>query len=127
MSIAWASSTTTAGHVVSTATASTGTEGAPSAATDGLDVSSVAGYAVHVETAGTMTAGGVLQAYIYNHVSASPGWTRSPDLDLVVSALAKQAFVGFQLGGHPVRIAYSCSGVGVACSVYLFGFKDTKR
>lgn len=104
---------------VSIATCTTGTESAPTLATQGLELANVSGFSVVAETAGTMTAGGVLQAYLYNPESSS--WSRSPDLDLVVQALAKQAFSGFQVTSYAGRLAYVPSGVGVAVTIYIVG------
>jgi hypothetical protein len=104
---------------VSIATCSTGSESAPTLATQGLELANVSGFTVHAETAGTMTAGGVLQAYLYNPESSS--WIRSPDLDLVVQALAKQSFAGFQVTSYAGRLAFVPSGVGVAVTVYIVG------
>jgi hypothetical protein len=107
---------------VSVATCSTGSESAPTLATHGLALGQVSSFTVVAETAGTMTAGGVLQAYYYNPESAS--WVRAPDMDLIVQALAKQAFPGFQVTsnvGRGERIAFIPSGVGVAVTVYIVG------
>lgn len=104
-----------------TATCSTGSESAPAGASAGLSLGYISGFTVHAETAGTMTAGGILQAYLYNPESAS--WVRAPDLDLVVQALAKQAFAGFQVTGRNGRIAFVPSGVGVAVTIYIVGQK----
>jgi hypothetical protein len=81
--------------------------------------SSVKAIAVVVETAGTMTAGGVLQAYVKNPISGT--WVRVADgsLDLVVSAVASQAFTAIYVPVPRGRIAYVASGVGVACTIYL--------
>lgn len=105
---------------VAIATCTTGTESAPTLATQGLELANVSGFAVHAETAGTMTAGGVLQAYLYNP-EGSGSWNRAPDLDLTVQALAKQSFAGFQVTSYAGRIAYVPSGVGLAVTVYIVG------
>lgn len=105
---------------VSIATCSTGTESAPTLATQGLELANVSGFSVHAETAGTMTAGGLLLAYVYNP-EGSGSWNRAPDMDLTVQALAKQSFTGFQVTSYAGRIAYVPSGVGVAVTVYIVG------
>lgn len=101
------------------ATCTTGTESAPTLATQGIELANVSGFAVHAETAGTMTAGGVLLAYLYNPQSSV--WNRAPDLDLTVQALADQSFAGFQVTSYAGRLAYVPSGVGVAVTIYIVG------
>ncbi len=104
------------------ATATTGSESAPTVVTEGLSLGSgpsICGIAVIAETAGTMTAGGLLNAYVWNPESTS--WVRLPDRDLTVAALAKQAFDGVWV---PVatagsRITWVPSGVGVAVTIYM--------
>jgi hypothetical protein len=101
------------------ATCSTGTESAPTLATQGISLANLAGFVVHAETAGTMTAGGLLKAYLYNAETGS--WISAPDLDLTVQALAKQSFSGFTVTAPAGRIAYVPSGVGVAVTIYIVG------
>lgn len=98
---------------------------APSAESDGLRLGpstfqrGVSAFVVHVETAGTMTAGGVLQAYLYNPVTSN--WNRVADgsLDFTVSAVARQSFTGFLVSVPYGRIAYVASGAGVTTNIYL--------
>lgn len=104
---------------------STGTEtaNAPTQATDGLALTSnevfIKAAVVFVETAGTMTAGGLLKCYLFNPVTAS--WTAAPDLDLTVQNVAKQGFSGLYIPAPGGRIAYIPSGVGLACDIYIIG------
>lgn len=79
--------------------------------------SKIAGLSVHAETAGTMTAGGTLQAYVQN--PATGNWNRAPDLDLTVQALARQSFVGLQIVNQMGRIAWLPSGTGLATTIYI--------
>ena len=81
--------------------------------------SAVKGVVVIVETGGTMTAGGVLQAYVKNPISGT--WVRVADgsLDLTVSAVASQGFVGIYVPVPRGRIAYVASGLGVSCTIYI--------
>lgn len=85
----------------------------------GLDLANVSGFAVHAETAGTMTAGGVLKAYLWN--AESKKWNSTPDLDLTVAALARQGFAGFKVEAPTARILFVPSGVGLAVTIYLNG------
>lgn len=110
------------------AVCTTGSESAPTLVTEGLrldasnsGVRAVKSFTVHAETAGTMTAGGVLQAYLWNPTgnSGNGQWNRAPDLDLTVSALASQAFPGFTVTSPVGRIAYVPSGVGLAVTIYI--------
>lgn len=77
----------------------------------------VKAYVVHAETAGTMTAGGTLQAYLLNPVTSN--WNRAPDLDVTVQALARQTFTGLSVNVSQGRVAYVASGVGVTVNIYI--------
>lgn len=119
---AWATcSTDSTASTHATVTCTTGTESAPSqSSTDGLRLEQfrpVVGITVHAETAGTMTAGGVLQAYAQNPVTGQ--WNRSPDLDLTVQALARQAWVGLSVPAARGRIVWYPSGTGLATTIYI--------
>lgn len=102
------------------AVCSTGSEAAPVAATDGLSLEGLGGFAVHVE-AESAIGGGTLQAYLFNQESGN--WNRaSADLDLVVTTgLLRQGFAGFRVPSPAGRIAYVPSGLNVAVAVYLNG------
>lgn len=109
---------------VSKLVASTGTETGdpPTLATDGLALSDLRGFTVHVEAAAAMTAGGLLLAYLWNPVTAR--WIRVADgsLDLTVAAIQYQSFGGFRIDGDgPVRIAYVPSGIGQASTIWIVG------
>lgn len=114
----WTADTTTP-YRTSKAVCTTGTEAAPSVATQGLPLNGLAGFTVHAEAAAAMTAGGVLQAYLWNPVTAR--WNRAPDLDLTVSAVQWQSFAGFQVAAGTGRIAYVPSGIGQAVNIYVIG------
>lgn len=104
---------------VSKVVATTGTESAPAAATDGLNLYGITGFSVTIEAAGAMTAGGLLLAYVRHPVSGV--WARAPDLDLVVSALTNQAFPGFVVTSDMGRVAFVPSGVGQGATIYVAG------
>ena len=93
--------------------------------TDGLALQGSTGVksvAIHIETAGTMTAGGTLQVYLWNPVggTGTGQWNRAPDLDpSAVQALASQAFGAIQIIGPAGRIAVVPVGIGVASVVYM--------
>jgi hypothetical protein len=110
------------------ATFTTGTESAPtgSAALTGLDLTSIDGFAVYVEAAGAMTAGGKFLAYLQNPATGT--WIRVHDgsLDLTVSAVATQAFTGFMVAGGTSKLAYIPSGVGQASVLYIVGMPAVK-
>lgn len=105
--------------LVSIASCTSTTESAPTLVTEGLSLAGVKGIVVVIETAGTLTAGGVLQAYIWNDSAGTPSWVRVPDHDLTVQALAKQAFSGFAVTSPRGRIAFIPSGVGLASTIYI--------
>jgi hypothetical protein len=104
---------------VAKAVCTTGTEADPTLVTEGLDLWSLTGFAVHAEAAAAMTVDGLLKAYAWNPVSAR--WNPVPDLDLTVAALQYQAFPGFEVTSGIGRIAYVPSGVGQAVTLYLVG------
>jgi len=118
---AWASCTTTDGGSVVTVTCSTGTESTLTAGSvEGLKLAgmrAVAGVSVHAETAGTMTAGGTLQAYVQN--PATGNWNRVIDLDLTVAALARQSFLGLTIVNPMGRVIWLPNGTGLATTIYL--------
>ena len=113
------------------ATCTTGTEAAPSAATDGISLEDNGGLAsigVHAEAATAMTEGGFLRAYVYNPVGnvGAGQWNRAPDLDLRVRALGAQGFPGYSVPNRVGRLAYVPDGVGVAVVVYLNGTRRSR-
>jgi hypothetical protein len=107
------------------ATCTTGTESAPAAATDGLDLGSFAGFTVVIEGSGAMTAGGSLLAYVRNPATGT--WARAPDLDLTVAAIQYQAFAGFLVTADLGRVAFVPSGVGVSSVIYIVGTSSRSR
>lgn len=100
-------------------TCTTGTETAPTLATQGLRLEGLAGLTVVATAATAMTAGGQLQAYLY--VPAAASWVRAPDLDLTVQALTGQAFPGFTVSVPFGRIDYRPSGTGLATTISIQG------
>ena len=120
--LALATCTTTDGGSVVTVTCTTGTESTLTASSiEGLKLNTIfssnRGLAVHAETAGTMTAGGTLQAYVQN--PATGNWNRVPDLDLTVQALARQAWFGLAVVNQMGRIIWLPSGTGLATTIYI--------
>lgn len=109
---------------VSVGTFTTGTEAAPTAGVGtapnqkGLDLFGIEGGTVIIETAGTMTAGGVLKAYIYNPITTN--WIPMPDMDITVPAAASHS-ASFFVWGDWSRIAFVPSGVGLASTIYISG------
>ena len=101
------------------ATCTTGTESAPTLATEGLKLQNLTGIVAFASAASAMTAGGQLQAYVYNLASGS--WVRAPDLDLTVQALTGQAWPGFVVTVPTGRIDYRPSGTGQATTIVLQG------
>ena len=101
------------------------TPAAPST-TDGLSLegssvwsAATKGFVVIVEAAGAMTAGGILQAYLRNPNTGT--WVRVADgsLDLTVSAVTNQGFLGMYVPVSKGRIAYVPSGLGVSSTVHI--------
>jgi hypothetical protein len=115
----WAKGTRGNASAVATCTASNGTETAPTSTAAGLALVGIRGFTVHIETAGTMTAGGSLLAYLFNPESGH--WVRAPDLDLTVTAVGSMSFAGFSVSGGTGRIQYVPSGVGLASTIYIIG------
>jgi hypothetical protein len=115
MAIVWTEPTSVSAKGV----ADTGTEAAPTALTDGLELSDVLGFAIHVES-GSAFAGGTLDAYLLNQVTGS--WNRSPDLDIIVDAsLSKQGFAGFEVSSPNGRVAYVPNGIAAGLTIYING------
>ena len=108
---------------VSKAATTTGTEGAPTSANAGLDLSGLKGFSVMVETANgsNMTAGGTFQAYLLNPVTGR--WLRVSDgsLDFVSYATSLQSVSGFTVAMPYGAIAYEPNGVGTAVNIYQLG------
>lgn len=133
----WSQVTTTQ-HRVNKATCTTGTETGPTSASDGVSMVGQRGFSVSVhvnpgpgsgvcdagncqygpDAAANMTAGGTLQAWVYNAVPGA--WARDPSLDLTISpAATKMAFTGFSVPAPVGRIAYVPSGIGQPVDVYI--------
>jgi len=112
--------------LISIATCTTGTESAPTLATQGLELSNISGFTVAVEATVAVDAGfetftaGTLQAYVYNPVSGR--WSRDPDLDQSVTAgISGQSYTGFQVPARSGRIAFIPNGLGVAVKITIHG------
>ncbi len=120
---AWATCTYSAGVDSNTTIAScnTTTEAAPTLATEGKSLSKTTGFSVMATASANMTAGGQLQAYLYNSDAAQ--WVRSPDLDVTIaSAATNQAWSGFVVTVPKGRVDYRPSGIGaVNSSIYIVG------
>ena len=120
-SMAEASSTwTLPGTNYSLLTATSGTENAPSTATQGLALTGYTTVSVFVETTASTFTAGSLVCYLYDHVGAV--WVRAPDLDLTVGAY-NTSFIGINIRSNGGRIAYVPSGLGQANVVRIFGWK----
>ena len=109
-----------------TAVTTTGTEAAPTLATQGFDLNGLAGFTVHLESIANGDGGvmnfsaGTLLGYLYNPVSGV--WNRASELDLVVAAgVPTAAYTGFSVSNPNGRVAWVPSGVGVAVKVYIEG------
>jgi hypothetical protein len=111
---------------VAKAVCTTGTEADPTLVTEGLDLWSLTGFAVHAEAAAAMTAGGLLKAYAWNPVTARWNPVSDGSLDLIVAAVQYQAFQGLEVTSGIGRIAYVPSGVGQAVTLYLVGTPHRK-
>jgi hypothetical protein len=97
-----------------------GTQAAPTLATQGLDLTGLSGVTVTLKTASNATAGGTLQAYVYNPESGN--WNRVPDLDLTAIAATNQSWPGLWVPVGRGRIYYTPSGIGsVVTTIYLIG------
>jgi hypothetical protein len=121
---AFATCTTANDGPVTTVTCTTGTESTLTASSnEGHKLNTIfsgqrqPGLTVHAETAGTMTAGGTLQAYVQN--PATGNWNRVIDLDLTVAALARQAWFGLTVANQMGRIIWLPNGTGLATTIYI--------
>jgi hypothetical protein len=101
---------------VSSKAVGTGTDDAPTLATEGSQLNGVRGFVVCLEADSTRTlsGAGTLLAYLYDPFGQI--WCRAPDLDLYVtaSAVRGQAWPGNEVVVGKGRIAYVCSGVTVS-------------
>lgn len=122
-SVAVATTTTTAGTAlpnVTIAASTTGTESAPSGASVGLDLTNIGGVLVMLKTTSAATAGGTLQAYVYNNEVAA--WYRVADLDLTATATTLQSWPALYVPVSRGRITWVPSGIGsVSPTVYMIG------
>ena len=120
MAITWAAASSTTLTKRATAVCTTGTEAAPSAATDGLSLKRCVGLSIHLEAAGAMTAG-TLDCYLYNPISGN--WNKADPnsmLSQTVSAGATRAsFAGLSIDASDTRIAFVPNGLGQGSTVYL--------
>jgi hypothetical protein len=112
--------------LTSKAVDTTGTGSAPSAATDGIDLSAIGmrnGFTVVYESTGAAFTACSLQAYVRSAVANSGAglWVRVPDLDLTVQALTAQGFVGFRVTAPRDRIAFIPNGCAQPGIVWILG------
>lgn len=94
------------------------TDSAPTLATDGMNMDSVAGFNLYVacDTGQTFTGTGTFPAYVYD--STAGGWAKSDtSLDLAVFPLAIGksliVYTGFTVASPRGQIAHIATGVGV--------------
>ena len=103
--------------------ADTGTETMVSTATVGLDLTDIGGVVVILKTTGTTTAtaGGTLQAYLYNPDAAV--WARAADLDLTATAVTSQTWPAIYVPVSRGRLYYNPNGIGSTTqpTIYLVG------
>ena len=121
--LAYSVTTTTQGVVVPKVVvmqAGDGTEDAPAAVTDGLDLTGLSGVTVMMKTSGNATAGGTLQAYVMNPETSA--WYRVADLDLTATATTVQSWPGIWVPVARGRVTWIPNGIGsVVTTVYLIG------
>lgn len=123
--ITWSKDTTLPGRLIRVSKAvcdvAGGTESKPANADTSAGISLVGLRSVTVvvvASGGAMTAGGALQAYVYDAISTI--WVRYPDADVVVGANTEQA-ASFAVSQDFDRIAFIPSGIGRASTVYIKG------
>lgn len=106
---------------VSKAVCTTGTESAPADGVGspavGVDLFGVKACTVRAEAAAAMTAGGILLAYALNPITNK--WGRATGLDLTVSNVQYETFLGIPIVEDWSRIAFVPSGVGQAVTIYI--------
>ena len=120
--VSFAAATTTWSNNTRTAiiTADSGTETMVSAATAGLDLTSIGGVSVILKTSSNATAGGTLQAYLLNAETGT--WARAADLDLTATATTNQTWPALWVPVSRGRLYYNPQGIGsVTTTVYLVG------
>jgi hypothetical protein len=97
-----------------------GTQAAPTTSSQGLDLTNLGGVSVILKTASAATAGGTLQAYLYN--PDADVWARAPDLDLTAIATTAQTWPALYVPVARGRLYYNPVGIGsVVTTVYLVG------
>ena len=120
--LAWSAATTTWVNNRRTAviTADSGTETMVATTTVGLDLIGVEAVVVRLKTSAAATAGGKLQAYLYNPDDTA--WARWEDGDLTVVAATNQTWDAKYVPVQRGRLYYNPSGVGsVTTTIYLVG------
>ena len=107
---------------VAIATASSGSESAPTLATEGLSLDGLSGVTVMLKTASNATAGGTLQCYVWNPEALA--WYRVPDLDLTAIAATTQSWPGIWIPVSRGRVTWVPNGIGaVVTTVYMVGMQ----
>lgn len=119
----WASLTGTGRSVKSVQTTS---DSAPSAATDGMPLQSVAGFRVVLEADAGQTLSGAGTLTCFTWEDAINGWSRLSDADITVPAAIasnrRYGAVSFQVQAPRGRVAFIANGVTVSaggCTVYM--------
>jgi hypothetical protein len=101
------------------AVCTTGTEAAPTLATEGLSAASLASVVVVVESGSAFGAGARLNAYTWNQFSAA--WSRQPEADIELDATLKAQTIGPLNPGPVGRLVYAPSGLAAASTIILIG------
>lgn len=101
------------------AVCTTGTEAAPTLATEGLSAASLASVVVVVESGSAFGDGARLNAYTWNQFSAA--WSRQPEADIELDATLKAQTIGPLNPGPVGRLAYAPSGLAAASTIILIG------
>lgn len=101
----------------------TGTESAPpdSSVAQGLDLSTIIGFTVHVEAAGALSAS-TADAYLYNTTSSQ--WNPAPALNFIIAGGANsEASAGYTVTRPPkgTRIAFIPNGLGIGSTIKIVG------
>ena len=81
---------------------------------------SAIGVSVILVTSSNATAGGTLQAYLFNPETAT--WARAAELDLTATATTNQTWPALWVPVSRGRLYYNPSGIGsVQTTIYLVG------
>ena len=112
--------TTSPGQNTTIQTCNTTTETGPTLSTDGQPVGRTGVVSVFAKGSAAMTAGGKLEAYVYNADAAQ--WFRYPAADLTAVASTNQTWAPVDVSVPNGRVDFKPAGIGaITTTVYVVG------